>query len=97
MRTEYTDWVRRRYRCCVPGCNDASWPHHVRTRGSLGKQVDECNVVPLCFAHHNGGVGVHDLGRRTFARRYGVCLPGMALIVYADFMDRSTSTYDLEF
>lgn len=91
MRTPYTEFVRARFRCCVPGCNAPAEPHHVRTKGALGKQVDEGNVAPLCAHHHTGAASVHYLGRRTFARRFKVCLPAEALVVLLAWLRHDSS------
>jgi hypothetical protein len=102
VRTEYTDWVGENLRCCVSGCQKLgghragtiSDPHHVRTKGALGKQVDDCNVVPLCYQHHEEG---HRIGWQTFARRYRVCLPAVALFVFSRFeLRRCSSRYYVE-
>ena len=29
-------------------------------------------VIPLCPAHHTGNDGVHGMGKKAFAERYGV-------------------------
>lgn len=81
--TPYTRFVQRRYPCAVSRCNRVADPHHLRTVGSSG-QVDEGNVSPLCRWHHTE---IHQCGKRTFARRYGLCLPGLALIILADWQE----------
>jgi hypothetical protein len=85
VQTAYTRWVRRTFLCCVPRCNRTAEPHHVRTKGAQG-QIDEANVAPLCKHHHTGTESVHWLGARTFARRFGVCLPAQALLVYVAWL-----------
>lgn len=42
--------------------------HHIRHAG-LRKNAP---VIPLCPEHHRGNSGVHGMGRKAFARRYGV-------------------------
>lgn len=75
-------------------------PHHVRTKGRQG-QVDELNVAPLCAHHHTGNAGVHFLGRRTFARKFMLCLPAEAMIVYLAWLGEGRSDlhydYDMDF
>ena len=86
-RTEYTDRVAEGLLCCVPGCTSpggyrpgtACDPHHVHSKGALGKQVDERNVAPVCHTHHREG---HSIGWDTWQQRYGVCLAAVALLVY---------------
>ena len=41
--------------------------HHIKTRGSGGK--DEGNIIYLCRQHH---AEVHNAGRWTFAEKYGL-------------------------
>lgn len=31
---------------------------------------DDANLVPLCYGHHQGPMGVHGLHRRAFERHY---------------------------
>jgi hypothetical protein len=100
VRTAYTEFVRRKFRCCVPSCSAYAEPHHVRTKGRQG-QVDEGNVAPLCAHHHTGNAGVHFLGRRTFARTFKVCLPAEALVVLLAWRQEGQDgvyyDYDMEF
>jgi hypothetical protein len=43
--------------------------HHIRR---LGMKRDNAPVIPLCPAHHTGNDGVHGMGKKAFAERYGV-------------------------
>ena len=43
--------------------------HHPKTGGMRASDWD---VIPLCYAHHQGPVGVHGLGRKAFERCYGL-------------------------
>ena len=43
--------------------------HHPKTGG---KRASDWDVIPLCYAHHQGPVGVHGLGRKAFERCYGL-------------------------
>jgi hypothetical protein len=43
--------------------------HHIRR---LGMKRDNAPVIPLCPFHHVGNEGVHGLGKKAFAERYGV-------------------------
>lgn len=43
--------------------------HHIRRMG--GKR-DNAPVIPLCPEHHRGNTGVHGMGRKAFARHYGL-------------------------
>jgi len=43
--------------------------HHIRR---LGMKRDNAPVIPLCPEHHTGNSGVHGLGKKAFAERYGV-------------------------
>ena len=56
-------------RCETPGCwNLAQDRHHIKHRGSGGKDVPE-NMIRLCRPCH---VAVHTLGWRTFSDKYGL-------------------------
>ena len=68
----------RSYGCCVCGTKYRTHIHHVRTRGAIGK-IDENNVVPLCYVHDSH---VHTLGRDTFAKKYSIDLPSLAIILW---------------
>ena len=48
--------------------------HHIRRFG--GKR-DLAPVIPLCPEHHRGNTGVHGLGKKEFARKYGVDEEGL--------------------
>ena len=43
--------------------------HHIRR---LGMKRSNSPVIPLCPEHHTGNSGVHGLGKKAFADRYGV-------------------------
>ena len=60
--------------CHRYGCE----PHHVKTRGSGGKDWNpdgSGNLVPLCPGHHRE---IHTIGRLTFAEKYKLDLPAKA-------------------
>lgn len=43
--------------------------HHIRRFG--GKRA-LAPVIPLCVEHHRGNTGVHGMGKKSFARHYGL-------------------------
>lgn len=43
--------------------------HHLRT-GGWGKG-DYRTLIPLCYEHHRGSVGIHTLGTKAWAERFG--------------------------
>jgi len=43
--------------------------HHIRRFG--GKR-DLAPVIPLCPPHHRGDIGVHGMGKKSFAKHYGL-------------------------
>lgn len=43
--------------------------HHIRR---LGMKRENAPVIPLCPSHHTGNEGVHGLGKKAFATKYGV-------------------------
>lgn len=55
--------------------------HHPKTGG---KRASDWDVIPLCYAHHQGPVGVHGMGRKAFERCYGVTELELLAIVQAE-------------
>lgn len=43
--------------------------HHIRR---LGNVRSDSPVIPLCPTHHRGNIGVHGLGKKGFAKHYGL-------------------------
>lgn len=43
--------------------------HHVRRHGAPRETAP---VIPLCPEHHRGNSGVHGMGKKGFAKQYGV-------------------------
>ena len=43
--------------------------HHIRR---YGMKRDNAPVIALCPEHHRGNTGVHGMGKKAFAVRYGV-------------------------
>jgi hypothetical protein len=89
---KYREYVRRE-KCVVAGraneakpgaFNPVCWyaieAHHVTTRGAGGR--DEANLAPLCLHHHHE---IHAIGRRTFAKRYGVDLASVAARLWTQY------------
>lgn len=50
--------------------NDGPVELHHRRSGGWGKG-DYKTLIPLCYEHHRGDTGVHGLGTKGFAKRYG--------------------------
>lgn len=66
---------------CIRFCGmDADpWPeptasdaHHPRTGAGGGRKNPDEDCIALCKEHHQGGTGVHGMGRKAFERRWGV-------------------------
>lgn len=60
--------------CAIGGqfCDAEVHAHHVRSVGAGGS---ECDLVPLCAIHHQE---LHNVGKSTFLRKYGVDLEKLA-------------------
>ena len=43
--------------------------HHIRRHGA--KRATS-SIIPLCPEHHRGNTGVHGLGRKGFANKWGI-------------------------
>ena len=46
--------------------------HHLRDGQGLSQRASDDEAIPLCPAHHRGPQGLHGLGTRGFAARYGI-------------------------
>lgn len=44
--------------------------HHIREEQGVAMRASNFLVVPLCPEHHQGGSGIHGLGRKAFERTY---------------------------
>jgi hypothetical protein len=44
--------------------------HHPREGHGMGQRAEDCTVIALCFEHHRGGTGFHELGKQAFEARY---------------------------
>ena len=38
---------------------------------SMGKKASDEHVIPLCYYHHQGKLGIHRLGMRVFEAMFG--------------------------
>ena len=47
--------------------------HHTRAGVGAGRRSSHWDVIPLCPEHHRGNTGVHGLGTKGFAKRWGFC------------------------
>jgi hypothetical protein len=77
-------WVRS-HRCCVPECEAKSVDFaHLRSAATAGMAQMPHDIfgVSLCRVHH---VEQHRIGTRSFNRKYGIDLWGLA----AEFARRS--------
>lgn len=45
--------------------------HHPRKGTGLALRASHFDAIPLCVEHHRGQTGVHGLGTKGFAKRYG--------------------------
>ena len=46
--------------------------HHPRTGLGMSQRAPHSDAIPLCPEHHLGATGVHGMGSRAFARKYGL-------------------------
>lgn len=46
--------------------------HHIRDGAGAGRKNSDFLAVPLCPEHHRGSSGLHGLGTKGFATRYGL-------------------------
>jgi len=72
-------WTRGNV-CCVSDkapCYGRIHAHHVRlgAHAGVGEKPGDDRVVSLCAVHH---AELHDKGQRTFEKKYGVDLAGVA-------------------
>lgn len=61
----------RQISCAIRNSECAGAPaiHHAGT--SMGGRKDHDKVICLCYEHHQGKHGIHTIGRRAHAERYG--------------------------
>jgi len=45
--------------------------HHRRAGVGAARRASNYEVIPLCPEHHRGATGVHGLGTKGFAKRWG--------------------------
>ncbi len=57
---------------------------HVRT-GGVGRKADAKWIVPLTFWEHNE---IHNLGQKTFERKYGIDLLAAAAKIETEWQNR---------
>lgn len=69
----YMSWVRMTQPCLISKQLFADC-HHVKSRGAGGKERE--NIVPLKHKFH---MELHNIGRHTFAKKYGIDLKEHAI------------------
>jgi len=68
-KIDRSNWDKiRALGCIICGSNNAHL-HHALT-GSGGRK-DDSKVLPLCYVHHQGELGIHTLGRKKWQAEYG--------------------------
>lgn len=75
-------WIRS-HRCCVPGCQLMPIEcAHVRTAATagVGMKSSDAFCLSLCREHH---AEQHRLGMRSFERRHGINMTGLAAEFFA--------------
>jgi hypothetical protein len=50
-------------------CGSPPSIHHCET--GMGRRKDHDRVLPLCYEHHQGSMGIHTLGRKKWESIYG--------------------------
>lgn len=55
---------------CYGYTGTPSQVHHVRARHGWGRSGHKA-IIPLCWEHHQGNSGVHNMGRTQFEERHG--------------------------
>lgn len=81
----FVTWIKS-LSCSVQGCRSRRIEApHVSSRGAGGTYED---VVPLCSRHHRES---HDVGIRTFERRYGLDLVQLAGVIADRWRERQAA------
>jgi len=65
----YHEWVREK-NCLI--CDRYAAIHHVISDGDARISKDHYMVVPICYDHHQGQEGYHELGHDKFLDEYGI-------------------------
>ena len=82
----YLTWIAS-LPCCVCGNTDGTVIYHHVEAGGMGSKCSDRLTVPLCHNHHTGDEGVHTLGKKTFAARFGIDLKAEAMRLAARYID----------
>jgi hypothetical protein len=61
-------WERIRAIGCII-CSGQASIHHCET--GMGGRKDHDKVIPLCYAHHQGYIGIHEIGRKLWQEQFG--------------------------
>lgn len=69
---DYVRWIHS-YACVVCGSHPVH-AHHATSRGAGGS---DRTVVPLCFTHHTGDLGIHLLGQIHFQAKFRIDLDAL--------------------
>lgn len=69
-KPDYLDFIREQP-CTICG-NLNSHAHHWRTvsNSGIGLKPPDLEAIPLCYDHHTGPQGIHNLGVQTWADRF---------------------------
>lgn len=68
-------------------CGGAASIHHVMKAAGKVRRRDHRFVTPLCWAHHQGDLGVHGLGSEAaFERMYDIDLAARAKELWGEFV-----------
>ena len=76
----------RKLPCCISNseCFGDIIPHHVEHKNKgVG---DKLNLVPLCFNHHTGAWGVHNLGKKSFQKKYNLCFDNLKTRIWYAYL-----------
>jgi hypothetical protein len=61
----HLDWVAS-LGCVI--CGKPANIHHVR---SVASKRDHTKVIPLCYYHHQGKMGIHTIGKKIWWEQFG--------------------------
>jgi len=72
--------------CCVCGAMDGTVIYHHVEAGGVGTKCSDYMTIPLCADHHTGDNGIHPLGRKTWAAKFGIDAKTLAVQIRSDYV-----------
>ena len=82
---------------CIKCFNNFVEIHHITTLRGYGARSSNYDVLPLCFAHHRGIVGIHTIGVKKWEANYGIqtnLLKQVKALIYKNILEDIAPKYE---